>query len=101
MMDVGQALLHMAELWDSPKIDEYGRCRKCYVLNYMYGLCNTIRELNRRGLISEEVADDILTMIGEVQSCRFKWPLTLEGAKARAEWCRAQVKRLAGGENDR
>lgn len=98
-MNVGQALLHMAELWDyaQPNDGDY------YVLDYVYGLCDTALDMYIERLICETVLGTIRQLIiaepfhytpFEVRADGYKWPLTLEGAKARAEWCREQAAKL-------
>lgn len=92
-MNEKQALLHMAELWDKPRVDVN---KRAYVVTESIrrcGICGTLNFLYDTGKISTDVYLSIYRKIGPIvdqhgRPTGYLSPRTIEGAKRRAALCR-------------
>lgn len=97
-----EAWLHLAAWWDDPhpcacaRDNGYGCGRQAAGPN-LVGLCSSISMLRHYGHITEAQEADMLDLLPKAKQIfapgvrPFLWPTTPEGAKARAEFCRAQA----------
>lgn len=89
--------LYIAATWDNPVcnlIDEY----EAYTVPGLFssGICGSISRLNDVGYISTTQERSLMKRLQKHpnrESCLYLWPRTLEGAKERAAFCRAQARR--------
>ncbi len=89
-MTKSEAWLQQAELWD--KAESYGPNGEYRVAKSYTGLCHTITRYVEDQSLRLEMKQTFASL-PNYNSIGHKWPLTKEGAAARAAFCRAQAKK--------
>lgn len=90
-----EAWAKIAEMWREPNGDGSAYCGKCRVR----GLCGAIYLME----LKLETMMRMWARIYEVTKTSgsywgFKWPVTLDGAKARVAFCEEQIRRIEAEE---
>jgi hypothetical protein len=79
-----QLLLKAAKLWDKPNVSFRGYCSVDLAGFNSTGLCSTFHYLAGAG--NEDVSWEIIRLLPPHTA--YVWPPNVEGARARAAWCR-------------